>query len=107
MAWIGTPYRTNKSYKYYKAISIDGDIYKINDTVCLLNAADPKNPFVAKIIQLFSNSKDQSGTFFMRNKWYFRHSDISDSRHQIPDDRKTLGLQANLIKERVIRILQM
>ena len=35
----------------------------------------------------------------MRNKWFFRHSDISDSRHQIPDDRKTLGLQANLIKK--------
>ena len=99
MTWIGAPYRTSKSHKYYKAVSIDGDIYKINDTVCLLNAADPKNPFVAKIIQLFSNSKDQSGTFFMRNKWFFRHSDISESRHRVPDKRETLGLQANLIKK--------
>ena len=64
-----------------------------------LNAADPKNPFLAKIIQLFSNSKDQSGTFFMRNKWYFRHSDIAESLHQVPDNRKTLGLQASLIKK--------
>ena len=63
IAWIGTPYRTNKSYKYYKAVSIDGDIYKINDTV-LAKCGRPKNPFVAKIIQLFSNSKIRVDIFY-------------------------------------------
>ena len=71
--WVGKPCRTRKTFKYYKSILIDGEKYSINDTVCLLNEEDPKNPFLGKIIQLFSNSNDTTGDFFMRNKWYYRY----------------------------------
>ena len=97
--WVGKPCRTRKTFKYYKSILIDGEKYSINDTVCLLNEEDPKNPFLGKIIQLFSNSNDTTGDFFMRNKWYYRYSDVTNPLHVLPKKRNMLNINKNMIKK--------
>ncbi len=99
MDWIGKPYKTKKTYKYYKSILIDGEIYSVNDIVCLLNEDDPRNPFLAKIVELFSNSNDKSGEFFMKNKWFFRHSDVANPKHVLPKKRNMLNMNAGTIKK--------
>ena len=71
ICWVGTPYKkTNRGVAYYHAISVDGEIYRVHDVIYLLNPDCPQSPYIAKIAELFTNPKDKSGTFFMKNKWY-------------------------------------
>jgi len=83
ISWFGAPYKTYRGCSFYHAICIEGEAYRVNDVVYLRNPDDPKQPFIAKISELFSNPRDKSGTFFMKNRWYYRHADVQQE-HTIP-----------------------
>ena len=95
ISWVGTPYKkTNRGVAYYHAVSVDGEIYRVHDVIYLLNPDNPLHPYIAKIVDLFANPKDKSGVFFMKNRWYYRHTDVLEG-HTIPSRPSMMTITAN------------